>query len=111
MLLKAKLPKSFWSETLYTTAYVINLSPTIALQADVPNRVWYNRDVSFDHSGCFVAGPLCMCLKMKGLSWMSKLDSVSSLVIAKDEFAYKFYDPVEKKLIRSHDAIFIKNHH
>ena len=39
MLLNVKMPDSFWAEALNTVAYVINLSPTIALNGDVPNRV------------------------------------------------------------------------
>ena len=39
LLSKAKLPNSFWGEALLTAAHVINLSPTIALQSDVPNSV------------------------------------------------------------------------
>ena len=31
LLSNVKLPKSFWGETLNIAAYVINLSPTIAL--------------------------------------------------------------------------------
>ncbi|KAH0717510.1 hypothetical protein KY285_013541 [Solanum tuberosum] len=40
MLSDAKLPDSFWAETLNTIAYVINLSPIVALNGNVPDRVW-----------------------------------------------------------------------
>jgi len=40
LLSEAKLPGSFWGEALYTVAHVINLSPVVVLQTDVPNRVW-----------------------------------------------------------------------
>ena len=39
MLSEAKLPNSFWAEALDTVSYVINLSPVVALDGDVPNRV------------------------------------------------------------------------
>lgn len=38
MLSEAKLPNSFWAEALNTVAYVINLSPVIALDGDVPTE-------------------------------------------------------------------------
>ena len=49
MLSHAKLPKSYWGEALMTAVYLINLSPSYPLQGDVPNRVWYNKDVSYNH--------------------------------------------------------------
>ena len=36
LLSEAKLPNSFWGEALLTAAHVINLSPAVALQSDVP---------------------------------------------------------------------------
>jgi len=46
LLSEAKLPGSFWGEALYTVVHVINLSPVVVLQADVPDTVWYGKDVS-----------------------------------------------------------------
>ena len=53
MLSKAKLQNSFWAEALNTVAYVINLSHVVALDSDVPNRVWFDKDVSYDHLKVF----------------------------------------------------------
>jgi len=39
LLSEAKLSGSFWGKALYTDAHVINLSPVVVLQADVPNKV------------------------------------------------------------------------
>ena len=40
MLKLAKLPKSFWGEALNTEVYMINISPSIPLDFDIPQRVW-----------------------------------------------------------------------
>ena len=53
LLSEAKLPNSFWGEALLTAVHVINLSPTVALQGDVPNKIWYGKDVSYDHLRVF----------------------------------------------------------
>ena len=53
MLSEAKLPNSFWTEALNIVAYVINLSPVVALGGDVPNKVWFDKDVSYDHLEVF----------------------------------------------------------
>lgn len=39
MILDADLLKSFWGEILLTTAYIINLSPFVALDSNMLNRV------------------------------------------------------------------------
>ena len=49
VLLEAKLPNSFWAEALNIVAYIINLSPIVALDGDVPSKVWFDKDVSYDH--------------------------------------------------------------
>ncbi|GKV45166.1 hypothetical protein SLEP1_g52276 [Rubroshorea leprosula] len=53
LLAEAKLPRAFWAEALNIVAHVINLSPTIALDNDVLDRVWYGKDVSYDHLQVF----------------------------------------------------------
>ncbi|KAF3656674.1 hypothetical protein FXO37_15359 [Capsicum annuum] len=50
---KAKLPNSFWAEALKAIAYVINLSPAVALDGDVPNRIWFAKDVSYNYLKVF----------------------------------------------------------
>ncbi|CAO2820963.1 unnamed protein product [Amaranthus hypochondriacus] len=72
MLSEAKLPRQFRGEALYAAVHVINLSPIVPLDGDVPNRVCYGKDVSYDHL---------------------------------HQFGYTFYDPVEKKLVRSRDIV------
>ena len=51
--LDAKLSDSFWAEALNTAAYVINLSPAVSLDGDVPDRVWTGKNVSYDHLRVF----------------------------------------------------------
>ena len=53
VLSEAKLSNSFWAKALNAVAYVINLSPVVALDGDVPNRVWFDKDVSYDHLKVF----------------------------------------------------------
>ena len=49
MLSHAMLSKTFWVEALMTATYVINRSPSIPLDGDVPQRVWTGKDVSYRH--------------------------------------------------------------
>ena len=36
---QARLPRSFWGEALNTIVHVLNLSPFVPLQFDVPDKV------------------------------------------------------------------------
>ena len=109
LLSDAKLPKSFWGEALNTVAHVINLTPTIALEGDVPDKVWYGRDVSYDHLRVFG----CKCFVHVPKNERSKLDTKSKPCIfvgyGHDEFGYRCYDPIAKKLVRSRDVIFVED--
>ena len=88
-----------------TTAHVIDLSPAVVLQSDVPNRVWYGKDVSCDHLRLFGCKVFVHVLKDE----RSKLDAKTSQCIfigyGLDEFGYRLYDPIEKKLVRNRDII------
>jgi len=53
MLSEAKLPKHFLGEALYTTVHVINLSPAVALNGEVPYKIWFSKNVSYDHLRVF----------------------------------------------------------
>ncbi|WVZ18911.1 hypothetical protein V8G54_006233 [Vigna mungo] len=97
MLSKAKLPKHFWGDALLTTVHVINLSPTIALNSEVSDKIWFGKNVTYDHLH----------------DERSKLDVKTRQCIfigfGQDEFDYKLYDPVEKKVVRSCDVQFMED--
>nr|KYP41203.1 Retrovirus-related Pol polyprotein from transposon TNT 1-94 [Cajanus cajan] len=34
---------SFWGEALYTAVHVINLTPTVILDSEVPDKIWFGK--------------------------------------------------------------------
>jgi len=109
LLSEAKLLGSFWGEALYTATHVINLPPVVVLKVDVSNRVWYGKDVSYNHFRVFG----CKTFVHVPKDERSKLDAKTIECIfigyGHDEFGYRFYDHVEKKLVRSRDVIFVED--
>ncbi|RDX98967.1 hypothetical protein CR513_18044, partial [Mucuna pruriens] len=109
MLSEAKLPKHFWGETLYTTVHVINLSPTIALNTEVPDKIWFGKDVKYDHLRVFG----CKAFVHVPKDERSKLDMKTRQCIfieyGHDEYGYMLYDLVEKKLVKSRDVQFMED--
>ena len=53
MLSHAKLPKHFWREAMRIVVDLINLSPLVPLDGDIPQRIWTRKDVSFEHLWVF----------------------------------------------------------
>jgi hypothetical protein len=46
--IKYKAKKHYLGEALSTAVYLIKLSPSYPLEGDVPNKVYYGKDVSYD---------------------------------------------------------------
>ena len=109
MLSEAKLPKHFWGEALYTAVHVINLSPAVALNGEVPDKIWFGKNVRHDHLRFFG----CKAYVRVSKDERSKLDAKTRQCIfigyGQDEFGYKFFDPVERKSIRSRDVKFMED--
>ena len=109
MLAHAKLPKSYWAEAMLTAVYLINRSPSVPLKGDVPQRVWTGRNVSYQHLKVFG----CLAYVHVAKDQRSKLDSKSKPCIflgySEDEFGYRMWDLLDKKVIRSRDVIFMED--
>ncbi|CAL8167682.1 unnamed protein product [Prunus armeniaca] len=92
MLSHAKLLKSFWGEALMIAVDLINLSPSAPLNDDVPKKFWSGKDVSYNHL---------------------KLDAKSKECIfvgyGNEEFGYRLWDPIARKIIRSRDVVFFED--
>ena len=109
MLSHAKLPKSFWGEAMRTAVDLINLSPSVPLNGDVPERVWRGKDVSYDHLRVFG----CRAFVHIPKDERSKLDDKAKPCIflgyGHEEFGYRLWDPLNKKIIRSRDVVFLED--
>ena len=109
MLFTAKLPKEFWAEAVCTACYLINRSPTLALEGDVPEKVWTGRVVKYTHLRVFG----CKAFVHMPKELRSKLDAKTFECIflgyGDKEFGFRLWDPKEKKIIRSRDVVFREN--
>ena len=87
----------------------MNLSPSYPLNGNVPERVWIGYDVSYEQLRVFG----CRAFVHIPKDERSKLDSKSRQCIflgyGHDEFGYRLWDPVDKKVIRSCDVVFLED--
>ncbi|KAH9786526.1 hypothetical protein KPL71_010287 [Citrus sinensis] len=47
MMIQAKLPKNLWAEILNTACYLVNLSPSTAIEFKTPFELWYGKQASY----------------------------------------------------------------
>lgn len=88
--------------------HVLNLTPIVALNNEVPDKIWFGKNVKYDSLRVFGCKVFVHILKDE----RSKLDLKSKQRIFIDygqyEFGYRLYDPVGKKLIQSRDVVFME---
>ncbi|GKV34500.1 hypothetical protein SLEP1_g42871 [Rubroshorea leprosula] len=53
MLRMAALPKPFWGEAVNTLVYLINRSPSVPLNFEIPEKAWTGKDVGYSHLRVF----------------------------------------------------------
>jgi transposase InsO family protein len=101
MLRMAKLPKSFWAEAVQTACYLINRSPSVPLDFDIPERVWTGKDASYAHLKVFGCKTFAHVPKEQRLKLDDKATPCIFVGYEDAEFGYKLWDPKKKKMIRS----------
>ena len=93
-----------------TVVHVLNLTPCVPLEFDVLDRIWSNNEIFYDHLRVFGYKAFVHILKDERF----KLDAKTRLCVfigyGQNELGYRFYDPVQKKLVRSRDAMFMEDH-
>ncbi|RDX90093.1 hypothetical protein CR513_28077, partial [Mucuna pruriens] len=99
----------FDGEALYIVVHVINLNPVVALNTKVRDKIWFGKDVKYDHLGVFG----CKAFVHVPKDERSKLDMKTRQYIfigyGQDEYGYRLYDPIEKKLVRIRDVQFMED--
>src|SRR5271156_4607481 len=106
LLVQAKLPASFWALAAATYVHTRNRSPTSALNGETPYFYWKNKkpDVSYLR----VFGCLAYVLIHKNHRKALEPHSKRCIFVgyAEGVKAWKFWDPVDKKIIISSHAVF-----
>eukprot|EP00253_Pinus_taeda_P004576 PITA_04576 len=106
MLSGAGLGQEFWAEAVDTACYLVNRSPSSALEDKTPQEVWTGKKPSLSHLRVFGCDAYVHVPKEK----RTKLDSKSEKCIFiryKDGLkGYKLWNPVTRKFVYSRDVLF-----
>jgi len=88
MLSHAKLPKSLWGEAVKTAVDIINLSPSVPLEGDIPEEVWSEKKAWYNHLKVFGCRAVVHISKDERAKLDSKMKECIYLGSPKDEFGY-----------------------
>ena len=106
MLNGVELGQEFWVEAVDTACYLVNRSPSSALEDKTPQEVWTGKKPFLSHLRVFGCDAYVHVLKEK----QTKLDSKSEKCIFigyKDGLeGYKLWNPVTRKVVYSRDVVF-----
>jgi hypothetical protein len=105
-LLKQRgMPAIFWGEAVVAAVYILNRSPTKALNGRTPYEAWHGRKPVVSHLwvfGCLAFG--------KELGHVGKLDDRSTpgvfIGYTEDSKAYRILDPGTQRVHTTHDVVF-----
>jgi hypothetical protein len=95
----------FWGEAVVTAVYILNRSPTKALNGRTPYEAWHGRKPAVSHLQVF-----CCLAFGKELGHISKLDDRSTTAVfigyAEGSKAYHILDPGTQRVCTMHDIVF-----
>nr|CAH66624.1 OSIGBa0115A19.5 [Oryza sativa] len=106
MLKAAGMPACFWGEAVVAAVYVLNRSPTKALNGVTPHEAWHGRRPSVEHLRVFGCVGYVKTVKPN----LRKLDDRGTRMVfigyEQGSKAYRMYDPVARRVCVSRDVVF-----
>ncbi|KAG8503337.1 hypothetical protein CXB51_001297 [Gossypium anomalum] len=103
MLLNANLPKSFWAEAASTTCFLINRSPSVAIEKKTPQEVWSGNPANYSDLKTFGC-PTYAHVDNEKL----ELRSIKCVFLGYKAGikGYKLWCPENRKVMISRDVVF-----
>jgi len=109
MRIQSGLPKAFWAEAINTTAYLINREPSIPLNYQLPEEVWFEKEAKLSHLRIFG----CVSYILIDSNSRDKLDPKARkcyfIGYGSDMYGYRFWGDQNKKVIRIRNVTFNEN--
>jgi hypothetical protein len=106
MLKATSMPDWLWGEAIAMAVFILNRSPTQCVDSKTPYEVWHGAKPTVHFFRTFG----CVAHVKQGSKKLGKLDDRSTPMVfigyEPDSKAWRFYNPVTKRVHVSHDAIF-----
>ncbi|KAG6470938.1 hypothetical protein ZIOFF_072026 [Zingiber officinale] len=106
-MLKGKgLPNKFWAEAVNTTVYILNRSPTKAVQNRTPFEAWYDRKPVVNQLKVFGCVAYARMLPQNREKFDEKGEKFIFIGYSDESKGYRLYNPKTNQLVLSRDVIF-----
>lgn len=92
-----------------TVIDIINLTPSVSLDADVLEEVWSRKKVSYNHLKVFGSRAFFYISKDEQAKLNSKMKECIYLGSPINEFGYQIWDPINRKVVRSIYVVFFED--
>ncbi|GJS34882.1 gag-pol polyprotein [Tanacetum coccineum] len=109
MLATASLGKSFWAEAVNTTCYVINRSPSTAVELKTPMEMWTGKPVNYSNLHIFGSSVYVMYNTQETTKLDPKSRKCLFLGYADGVKGYRLWDPTTHKVVVSRDVVFMED--
>lgn len=109
MLGAASLEKKFWAEAVNTACYVINRSPSTAIELKTPMEMWTGKPVDYSDLHIFGSPVYVMYNNQETTKLDPKSRKCVFLGYADGVKGYRLWDPTAHKVIISRDVIFTED--
>ncbi|GJW52503.1 gag-pol polyprotein [Tanacetum coccineum] len=109
MLATASLGKSFWAEAVNTACYVINRSPSTAVELKTPMEMWTEKPVNYSDLHIFGSPVYVMYNTLETTKLDPKSRKCLFLGYADGVKGYRLWDPTAHKVVVSRDVVFMED--
>nr|GEW14819.1 Gag-Pol polyprotein [Tanacetum cinerariifolium] len=109
MLATTSLGKSFWAEAVNTACYVINRSPSTAIELKTPMEMWTGKPVKYSDLHIIGSSVYAMYNSQETTKLDSKSRKCFFLGYADGVKGYRLWDPTAQKVVISRDVVFMED--
>ncbi|GJX87625.1 retrovirus-related pol polyprotein from transposon TNT 1-94 [Tanacetum coccineum] len=109
MLATASLGKSFWAEAVNTACYVINRSPSTAVELKTPMEMWTGKPVNYSDLQIFGSPVYVMYNNQETTKLDPKSRKCLFLGYADGVKGYRLWDLTAHKVVVSRDVVFMED--
>jgi hypothetical protein len=106
MLSGAGLGQEFWEEAVGTTCYLVNRSPSSALDDKTPHEVWSGKKPSLQHLRVFGCDAYVHIPKENRSKLDKKVEKCIFIGYKDGVKGYKLWNPETKKIVYIRDVVF-----